>query len=375
MDERPRSSTSLHTLRAYLYQGIKSITRANSNMPSPQLDGEEELSASLHGANGANGIKADADDETTDVEAAAWSTNNRDPSRRPSDHGGNERHSDSSEVQRLYSLVSHHKSRTGKFEAENTALRLDLANARFDLEHCRLELRQMTTKRDALRKEVADVLTSKASLARDLGRENCEMISTIDKLETERDVLLEEVEKLREWIVKNKGEEDDAKSNVFRNAAVDRSVEVFGGPSKREAPQSTSQDEIRAWETTLASGFPSTTVVGTKSNGDDIFASGEESASTSLTAADTFDSTDDKLYSDEYLSLVREEKDANNGDDENDDEDSFQSSYHGGSVDTLEAEDERKGATNVKKVKKKRWGISVKPRGRAPKSPNSVSRS
>ena len=355
---------------------LRSITStANSNMTSPQLNGEEELSASLHGANGANSIKAGADDETTDVETATLSTINRDPSRRPSDHDGDKRHSDSKEVQRLQSLVNRHKSRAGQFEAENTALRLDLANARFDLEHCRLELRQMTTKRDALRKEVVDALTSKASLARDLGRENCEMISTIDKLETERDVLLEEVEKLREWIVKNKGEEDDAKSNVFRNAAVDRSMEIVGGPSKREAPQSTSQDEIRAWETTLASGFPSTTVVGTKSNDDDIFASGEESASTSLTAADTFDLTDDKLYSDEYLSLVGEEKDANNGDDENDDEDSFQSSYHGGSVDTLEAEDEHKGATNDKKVKKKRWGISVKPRGRAPKSPNSVSRS
>ena len=166
----------------------------------------------------------------TDVETATLSTINRDPSRRPSDHNGDERHSDSREDQRLQSLVNRHKSRAGKFEAENTALRLDLANARFDLEHCRLELRQMTTKRDALRKEVVDALTSKASLVRDLGRENCEMISTIDKLETERDVLLEEVEKLREWIVKNKGEEDDAKRNVFRNAAVGRSMEIFGGP-------------------------------------------------------------------------------------------------------------------------------------------------
>ena len=73
--------------------------------------------------------------------------------------------------------------------------------------------------------------------------------------------------------------------------------------------------------------------------------------------------------------MVGEEKDANNGDDENDDEDLFQSSYHGGSVDTLEVEDEHKSATNVKKVKKKRWVISVKPRGRTSKSPNSVSRS
>ena len=67
----------------------------------------------------------------------------------------------------------------------------------------------MTTKRDALRKEVMDALNSKAALAQNLGRENSEMISTIDKLETERDVLLEEVEKLREWIIKNKGEGDD----------------------------------------------------------------------------------------------------------------------------------------------------------------------
>ena len=345
-------------------------------MTSPQLNGEEELSASLHGANGANSIKAGADDETTDVETATWSTISRDPSQSPSDHDGNERQGDSSEVQRLNSVVNQHKSRASKLEAENTALRLDLANARFDLEHSRLELRQMTTKRDALRREVVDALASKEALARDLGRENCEMISAIDKLETERDVLLEEVEKLREWIVKNKGEDDDANTSVFRKAAVDRSLGVFGGPSKSKAAQSTSQDEIRAWETAAVSQFPSTTAVGAKSNGDGIFASGEESASTALTAAETFDSTEDKLYSDEYLSLAGEEENANNDDDENDDEDSSQSSYHGGSADTLEAEDEQQGASNVKRGKKKRWGMSVKPRGRvfgsskAPKSPN-----
>lgn len=80
------------------------------------------------------------------------------------------------EMSRLHSLVDHHKSRASKLETENTTLRLDLANIRFDLEHCRLELRQMTIKRDALRKEVIDALNSKAALAQSLGRENSEMI-------------------------------------------------------------------------------------------------------------------------------------------------------------------------------------------------------
>jgi len=364
-------------------------------MISPQTHSDKEVAASLYGPDDKNpGVAHDA----MDVETATMSTTNCDASQSSSDHEDGELHGYNNEVHRLRALVAHHKSRATKLETENTTLRLDLANVRFDLEHCRLELRQMTTKRD-------DALNSKATLAQNLGRENYEMILTIDKLETERDVLLEEVDKLRAWILQNKGEDDDdiieegtwvatnaKQNNVFRNTAATASIGVIGQPLKGTDAPSTSQDEIRAWETTLISQFPSTPTVSTKPNGDGIFASGEESTSTPLTAADTFDSTEDRLYSDEYLSLVDEEENAN--DDEDDDDKSFQRSYHGttkanqntgqddstiGSADTTEIADEDEGGSHVKRGGKKRWGVSVKPRrhifgsSKAPNSPNCVS--
>ena len=281
---------------------------------------------------------------------------------------------DTGEALRLHSLVSHYKSRASKLETENTTLKLDLANIRFDLEHCRLELRQMTSKRDALRKEVIDALNSKAALAQNLGRENSEMISTIDKLETERDVLLEEVEQLRHWIIKNKGEGDDnideegdwvatGTNDIFCNGGSNKSV----GPVPRPF-ESTSED----WESARIPQFP-TTPVNDKSKDDGAFALGGESTSTPLTVADTFDSIDDKLYSDEYLSLAS----ADNISDNDDDDESFQKSYHGttkagqstgqddstvGSINTKETGGSGENDDGMKKKKKKRWGVSVKPR-------------
>lgn len=290
------------------------------------------------------------------------------------------------EIRRLHSLVDHHKSRASKLETENTTLRLDLANIKLDLEHCRLELRQMTTKRDALRKEVVDALGR-------ITRENADMMITIDSLEAERDALLEEVEKLRNWIIKNKGEEDDeipekgdwvatGTNNIFRNS--DRLVELIGQTSKSKDGSSTSQEE--AWEAGRIPKFPSTLHY-TKSNEDGRFASGGASTSTPLTTADTFE--EDRLYSDEYLSLAGTEDDSVK--DNEDDDESFQKSYHGttragqgtgqddstiGSVDTKETADTAT-RNEVTFKKKKRWGISVKPRrkGSVPTSPNCVSQS
>lgn len=292
---------------------------------------------------------------------------------------------DNDEIRRLRSLIDHHQSRARKLEDENTTLRLDLANIRFDLEHCRLELRQMTTKRDALRKEVIDALNSKAALAQNLGRENFEMISTIDKLETERDVLLEEVEKLRNWIIKNKGEGDDDISeegawvtteanNVFRSSGKGGTAELVGASL-----------QTVAWETSRIPQFPS--VPGNKKSKDDgMFVSDAASTNTPLTSANTFDSKEDTLYSDEYLSL------AGTGIDDEDDDESFQRSYHCtakagqstgqddstiGSIDTKETAETAASDEIEKKKKKKRWGLSVKPRkrGSVPSSPNCVSQS
>ena len=375
---------------------ITARTIHNKNtMPSPKCHGGEGSATPMHGA---DETKPESDPTTEEVVDTTVTTTTicEDASLSASEQGDEDSHGDNTdEVSRLHSLIDHHKSRASKLETENTTLRLDLANVRFDLEHCRLELRQMTTKRDALRKEVLDALNSKAALAQNLGRENSEMISTIDKLETERDVLLEEVEQLRHWIIKNKGEGDDdidgegewvssETNNIFRNTGSDGLV---GQTLKSKGGASTSQEE--AWEAGRIPQFPST-LHNNKSKEDAKFASGGASTSTPLTTADTFDSKEDRLYSDEYLSLAGTE-DGSAEDDEDDDE-SFQKSYHGttragqrtgqddgtiGSVDTKETADAVTSNDVTKKKKKKRWGVSVKPRrrGSVPTSPNCVSQS
>ena len=214
-------------------------------------------------------------------------------------------------------------------------------------------------------------------------------LSTIDKLETERDVLLEEVDKLRNWIVKNKGEGDEditeegdwvatRKNNIFRNS--DRLVGLVGQTLKSKDGTTTSQEE--AWEAGRIPQFPST-LHDNKSKEEGKFASGGASTSTPLTTADTFESTnEDQLYSDEYLSLA--------GTEDDDDDESFQKSYHGttiasqstgqddstiGSVDAKDTADIATKNEVTEKKKKKRWGLSVKPRrkGSVPTSPNCVS--
>lgn len=370
-------------------------------MSSPKCHGDEGSATPMHGA---DETKPGSDHTTEEVglvdTTVTTTTICEDASLSSSEQDDEDSHGDNTdEIRRLHSLVDHHKSRASRLETENTTLRLDLANVRFDLEHCRLELRQMTTKRDALRKEVFDALNSKAALAQNLGRENSEMISTIDKLETERDVLLEEVEKLRDWIIKNKGEGDDdideegdwvatGPTNIFRNNDSDGLIGLGGQILKNKGDTSTSQEE--AWEAGRIPQFPST--LHSNKSKEDEFASGGASTSTPLTTADTFDSKEDRLYSDEYLSLAGTEDDSDEDDEDNDE--AFQKSYHGttragqstgqddstiGSVDTTGKETADTVTSNevTKKKKKKRWGVSVKPRrrGSVPTSPNCVSQS
>jgi len=76
------------------------------------------------------------------------------------------------EHDRLHGLVAYHTARANRIEAENTTLKVELANVRFDLEHTRLELRQMTMKRDEIRTELQGAMMSKATMAQTLGGVN-----------------------------------------------------------------------------------------------------------------------------------------------------------------------------------------------------------
>jgi len=204
------------------------------------------------------------------------------------------------------------------------------------------------------------------------------MLTTIDKLETERDILREEVDRLKTWIVKNEGEGDVINEEGAWTGCTDLRRDVADiGPTL-------TKEEIDAWEATLIPEFSKGSTAATVPNDDATYLTADTTA--------VSEDSEDKLYPDEYVNSVDED----DSDEDDDDYESFGKIYHRTASDKKETESPKAGqntaqdeessvdtsdtnSTSEKKKKKKRiFGVSVRPRKTTfaqdePESPTCVS--